>query len=490
MHDEPACHLAARRLDALISLAYFSIPVALVVLRPAGGKRLAFNWMFLLFAAFIFASRRDARLAAIGDIWRAALQSSTASSSCSPGRVVGHGRAAWRLIPTAVALPSPRDLALANSRLSQMREELELRVAERTSQLAESEGRERAARADADRATVQGPVPRQPVPRAAHSAALDLGLGRAAGPARPRRGRAPARHRRDPAERQAAEPTRRRHARHEPDHLGKVRLEVREIDLGRVIEMAIETVETAAQAKGIGSPRSSTRRRPRRRGDPDRLQQALWNLLSRRGQVHAEGRAGLGRARRARQLAPRDLRDGHVRHRSALLPFVFDRFRQDDSSPARRHGGLGLGLAIARHIVELHGGTLRAANSASGTGATFTIQLPVSVVHVPPGSPRGSTRDRDPARELGARGPPAASQASACSWSSEADARAVVRMILDRRAPRRRWRVRERGAGRRWTPPADVIVSDLGMRTTTGLAMMTALRGPPRAQGGDVPALR
>jgi signal transduction histidine kinase len=199
---------------------------------------------------------------------------------------------------------------------------------------------------------------------------------------------------------------------------GKVRLEVREIDLGRVIEMAIETVETAAQAKGIRLHKVIDSKAATSRGDPDRLQQALWNLLSNAVKFTPKGgrvSVVLERVNSHLEICVTDTGPGID---PALLPFVFDRFRQDDSSPARRHGGLGLGLAIARHIVELHGGTLRAANSASGTGATFTIQLPVSVVHVPPGAPPRIHPGPGSCPRARRPWPTSGSAASACSWST------------------------------------------------------------------------
>ena len=108
-------------------------------------------------------------------------------------------------------------------------------------------------------------------------------------------------------------------------------------------------------------------------GDPDRLQQVVWNLLSNAIKFTPKGGRVQVRAR-ARQLARRARRERHGRRASTpdFLPLVFERFRQADSSTTRTHGGLGLGLAIVRHLVELHGGTIEAQNRADGPGAVFS----------------------------------------------------------------------------------------------------------------------
>jgi PAS domain S-box-containing protein len=158
---------------------------------------------------------------------------------------------------------------------------------------------------------------------------------------------------------------------------GKLRLEVRMADLRAVIAAAADSVRTAADAKGIGLATHLPSTPVAIAIDPDRLQQVVWNLLSNAikftpegGQVDVEVRQG-----------PADVeivvRDTGAGIKPAFLPYVFDRFRQAEASSTRAYGGLGLGLAIVRHLVELHGGVVRAESEGEGQGTTFTVTLPV-----------------------------------------------------------------------------------------------------------------
>jgi signal transduction histidine kinase len=149
------------------------------------------------------------------------------------------------------------------------------------------------------------------------------------------------------------------------------------VDLRTVVEASMDVVRPAAEARSI---RLAARYDPRAAmvsGDPDRLQQVVWNLLSNAVKFTPEG--GVVQVRLARtdgqaELSVSDTGEGID---PDLLPFVFDRFRQGESHMTREHGGLGLGLAIVRNLVELHGGTARAESGGEGKGATFRIRLPI-----------------------------------------------------------------------------------------------------------------
>jgi PAS domain S-box-containing protein len=161
---------------------------------------------------------------------------------------------------------------------------------------------------------------------------------------------------------------------------GKFRLEVRRVDLTSVIEAAIDTVRPAAEAKGVTLVQSLDPSVGPVAGDPDRLQQVVWNLLS--NAIKFSDKASrvqvkLEPVESYIEITVIDEGQGIDPH---FLPNVFDRFRQADSSITRQKGGLGLGLAIARHLVELHGGTIQASSDGEGHGATFTIKLPVMAV--------------------------------------------------------------------------------------------------------------
>ena len=159
--------------------------------------------------------------------------------------------------------------------------------------------------------------------------------------------------------------------------LGKLPLGVRPVELAMVTEAALDAVRPAAAAKSIRLSRVLDPTTGLVSGDPDRLQQVVWNLLSNavkftpsKGQVEIR----LERVGRFAQITVNDTGKGIS---AEFLPFVFDRFRQADSSSTRVHGGLGLGLALARHLVELHGGSVHAASAGEGKGSTFSVQLPL-----------------------------------------------------------------------------------------------------------------
>jgi signal transduction histidine kinase len=158
---------------------------------------------------------------------------------------------------------------------------------------------------------------------------------------------------------------------------GKLGLTRRRTDLGDILRAVLEVVRPAAEAKGIELHVTPERPSVTVFGDPDRLRQILWNLLAnaikftpRNGRVEVE----IGRDEGGARIIVRDTGKGIS---PAFLPYVFDRFRQADSSASRTQGGLGLGLAIVRHLVEMHGGTVKAESSGNDRGSTFTVTLPL-----------------------------------------------------------------------------------------------------------------
>jgi signal transduction histidine kinase len=160
---------------------------------------------------------------------------------------------------------------------------------------------------------------------------------------------------------------------------GKMRLEVLPVDLGEVVRAACESVQPAADAKGVDL-HTVVESRPVLIGDPDRLQQVLWNLLSNSVKSCSRGGHIEVDVRRVNSHIRIRVTDDGIGIAPDLLPHVFERFRQADTSTARTQTGLGLGLAIVRHLVELHGGTVLAESDGLGQGATFTVTLPVRAV--------------------------------------------------------------------------------------------------------------
>jgi len=182
---------------------------------------------------------------------------------------------------------------------------------------------------------------------------------------------------------------------------GKMRLEVKAVRLADVIEPAIEAVRPAAMAKDIRVVKAFHPGVHPIRGDAQRLQQVAWNLLSNAIKFTPEhGRVEV-------QLAPADthvelsVRDTGQGISPAFLPHVFERFRQGDASTRGTHGGLGLGLAIVRHIVELHGGSVRAESAGEGQGATFTVRLPLQVAARPVSAPARPPETQPPTAAKG-----------------------------------------------------------------------------------------
>jgi CheY-like chemotaxis protein len=266
---------------------------------------------------------------------------------------------------------------------------------------------------------------------------------------------------------------------------GKLRLEVGPVDLVAVIESSIEAVQGLADAKSIGIKAVLDPSAGSVAGDPARLQQVVWNLLANaikftpsRGRIDLR----LERAGWQARLTVRDTGQGISRE---LLPLIFDRFRQDERT--RRHGGLGLGLAIVRHIVELHHGSVRAESDGEGRGATLVVDLPLPTEDVPSApKPAAAYRrlESAPSRLINLAG------RRILVVDDDPDARNLLATILGR-------------AGgdvivvasadealetlRRWRP--DVLVSDIGMPGDDGYVLIRKVRALRAEEGSQVRAL-
>jgi signal transduction histidine kinase/ActR/RegA family two-component response regulator len=397
--------------DALIALAYYSIPLALLYF-VRRRTDLSFSWMFLCFAVFILACGTTHVMNIIA-IWFSAYRVDGLVKLGTAIVSVATAITLWQLIPLALALPSPAALRLANEELKRevevrrraeesllkMQLELEDRVQVRTAELSfsndrlrqeiaarsaaelEREGllaRERAARAEAEQASR---IKDEFLSTLSHELRTPLSaitgwvhlLGEGAS---------------DPAELKEGLAVIDRNARVQTalveDLLdmsriisGKLRLEVQRVDIEHVVGAALETVQLMANAKGVQLRSKIDPAVHAVAGDPARLQQVVWNLLSNAIKfTPAGGRVDVSVACVAWEveISVADTGSGIA---PDFLPRVFDRFHQADYGSTRRHGGLGLGLAIARHLVELHGGTIRATSEGEGRGATFIVKLPL-----------------------------------------------------------------------------------------------------------------
>jgi PAS domain S-box-containing protein len=270
---------------------------------------------------------------------------------------------------------------------------------------------------------------------------------------------------------------------------GKLRIDVRAVDPNSFIEAAVEAVRPAAEAKGVRIRRVLDTGVVSVSGDPVRLQQVVWNLLS--NAIKFTPRGGLVQVRLERvnshiEIAVSDTGSGIS---PEFLPHVFDRFRQADQKTTRRHGGLGLGLSIVRHLVELHGGTVKAESDGEGRGSSFTVMLPVAPVYsVEPSEGRVHPASRDtlplydcPDRLDGLR---------LLVVDDEPDTREILKTGLGRCgaevtvAASAAEALEMLRAG-----PPDVLISDIGMPDEDGYTLMRRVRALPAAEGGSVPSI-
>jgi signal transduction histidine kinase len=460
----------------LIGLAYLAIPAVLVyfVWRR---RRVPFRWMFLMFGAFIVSCGLTHFMEVVTldyPLYRLSGLMKVVTALASWATVVG----LVPLVPRALALRHPEELereiaerSRAEASLERARDELEERVRARTSELealhAEAERANRAK--DEFLATLSHELrtPLNAILGWAHllrssrldEAAMTHGL-------------------------EVIERSTRAQARLIDDLLdesriltGKLRLERRPVDLAPVVEAAVDAVRPALEAKGVTLAVALDRHAGVVQGDATRLQQVVWNLLSNAAKFTAPGGRVEVRLVRAGPHAEVAVSDDGAGIAAELLPLVFEPCRQGDSSPTRVHGGLGLGLTIARHLVELHGGTVSAASPGAGQGATFRVRLPVAAL---------SGDARDPGA------PPAAVDVAGLSVlvvDDDADARETIAVVLGQRGARveTAGSVQEALAAIDRARP-DVLLSDIGMPGEDGYALIRRVRALPPERGGCVPA--
>ena len=264
---------------------------------------------------------------------------------------------------------------------------------------------------------------------------------------------------------------------------GKLRLDIRSIELRPVIEAAIETVQPAADAKEITLQSVFDEKIGLFSGDPDRLQQIVWNLLSNAIKFTSNGGRVEVRLERIGDAVQIRVGDTGIGITPEFLPYVFDRFRQAEKTSTRLHGGLGLGLAIVRHLAELHGGSVSADSPGEGEGATFIVTLPLKTASISPLDP-----ERTSPAVLEAAAP--LSPSSILSGieillvDDEADARTLLTLILQKAGARVTTvsSVRE-AIGRLKQQKPDLLVSDIEMPAEDGYALIRRVRAQEAERG-------
>ena len=263
----------------------------------------------------------------------------------------------------------------------------------------------------------------------------------------------------------------------------RFRLNVHPVELAPVVAAAIDSLVPAASAKGIRLQPLLDPSTGIVSGDTDRLQQVVWNLLSNAIKFTPQGGRVQVRLTRAGDQAEITVEDTGPGIRPELLPHIFEMFRQGDSSNTRAHGGVGLGLAVVRHLVELHGGTVRAVSAGEGSGAAFTVRLPlaredVSLVPAPP---------RTPASDPGAQ--PRLDGLRVLVADREAEVREILAGILGQAGAQ----VLTASSAKETLETLarehpDVLVADLEMGDESGYALLAKVRALPPEAGGNIPA--
>jgi PAS domain S-box-containing protein len=271
---------------------------------------------------------------------------------------------------------------------------------------------------------------------------------------------------------------------------GKVRLDFGPVELQPLIEAVVESMRPTAEAKAVRLQLLLEPRTGQVLGDPDRLRQIIWNLLSNAVKFTPRGGWVLVRFQRVNshvEIAVSDSGEGINRQ---FLPHVFERFSQADGSTTRAHGGLGLGLAIVRHLVELHGGSARAESEGQGKGATFVVKLPLSTYHrhmlpvdVVPEEVKVMPVDtvQPSALLAGLR---------LLLVDDEADARELFLMMLGRYGAEVQTAASAIEALeylQSFKP--DVLIADIGMQGMDGYGLMRMVRELSPEKGGNIPAL-
>lgn len=500
--------------DALIALSYYSIPLTLLFFVRKRDD-LPFNWIFLLFGAFIIACGTG-HILDIWTLWNPDYWVSGTVKAFTALISVLTAVELYPLIPKALALPSPTQLTLANqalqiqigerrqaeTELKRYRDQLEESVAQRTAELTRTNEQLQAEIVERKRIQEALELSLQREQRAREQAEaanrvkdefLAVLSHELRTPLNPILGwtKLLQKGQLTPEKSAIALDTIGRNAKLQSQLIedlldisrimrGKLTLNTAAMDLKTVVKAAIGTVSLAAEAKQIQIEPHLESEVGQILGDAGRLQQVVWNLLANAVKFTPDGgRVEVTLTHDDSSYAEIIIRDNGKGIVSNALQYVFDRFWQEDSTNKRHFGGLGLGLAISRQIVELHGGTITAESAGEGQGSTFTVKLPLRAA-VPVSEPIRSTSHQNSTLE-GLR---------ILVVDDSADSREYAAFVLS-----------EAGALIKTADSAtsaieamnqelpDVIVCDIGMPGTTGYELIQQIRSRPVEAGGGVIAI-
>jgi PAS domain S-box-containing protein len=262
---------------------------------------------------------------------------------------------------------------------------------------------------------------------------------------------------------------------------GKMQVEMQPVELIPIIEAAMNAVNPMAEAKHIHLQTSLDYGTGAVLGDPNRLQQILWNLLSNAVKFTAAGGRVNVRLERIDAHVSIAVSDTGKGIDAEFLPYVFERFVQQDGSVTRKHGGLGLGLAIVRHLVEVHGGTVQAHSDGLDKGATFVVKIPVL-----------TTRKRFEARRTvtTTMAPDALKGLRVMVVDDEQDSRELLSFVLEQAAAEVKVAASASEAMMEFHEfRPDIMISDIGMPVEDGYSLIRRIRANSAAQGGTIPAI-
>jgi PAS domain S-box-containing protein len=269
---------------------------------------------------------------------------------------------------------------------------------------------------------------------------------------------------------------------------GKIRLNVQSVDFPKIVGNAIDVVSPAADAKGVRIEPVLDPHAGPVSGDPERLQQVLWNLLSNAVKFTNRGGKVQVRLQQVNSHVEVSVADTGIGIAPEFLPHVFERFRQADAGIARERGGLGLGLAIARQLAEMHGGTIVAASDGVAHGSTFTLKLPLMIMH---------RRGHDEPERVHPRASAAAPKMAlgdlngvyAVAVDDDADALMLIAELLEAAGARVRTAASADDALRIVeADPPQVLITDLGMPRVDGFQLLDRIRAHRNPLVRRVPA--
>lgn len=271
---------------------------------------------------------------------------------------------------------------------------------------------------------------------------------------------------------------------------GKLRLDIQPVQLDSVIDAAIDTVRPATEAKDVKIQLLLDSATPPVTGDASRLQQVIWNLLSNAVKFTPKGGRIQVRLERVNSSVEITISDTGIGISAEFLPYVFDRFRQADSSTSRQQGGLGLGLAIVRHLIEAHGGTVHVHSDGLDKGATFRVRLPVVAGLAKPLPTRAIASQVQIEGRSSSLNLPSLQGLKLLIVDDEADARELLQtMLAPCGAEIITAATTSEALAQLEKQKPDLLVSDIGLPEEDGYTLIRKIRVLPENRGGKIPAI-